>query len=298
MIDRDVLHLLRDIRRGLSGDVSLEALAKRAGWSPYHLHRAFRRVLRETPKKYTQRLRLDRAAAMLAARRESVLVVALKTGFASHEVFARAFRRRFGCSPTQYRAAALAGASREQRERHAALVDAAAPCLGLFHLSPSPGGETKMPMLNIAVENLEAQPILFVRRRAARKDVSQAIGECLGAAFGLAMQAGHAIGGRPFTRYPSTGPGMLTIEAGCPIASPAPGAGDVQAGFLQAGPAAVAMHAGPYEELQETYAAIERWMEQNGYKPGGPPWESYITDPADFPNTADWRTAVYWPVAK
>jgi AraC family transcriptional regulator len=57
------------------------------------------------------------------------------------------------------------------------------------------------------------------------------------------------------------------------------------------------MHAGSYDTLTETYAAVERWIESNGYRIGGPPWESYITDPADLPDPADWRTEVYWPLA-
>jgi effector-binding domain-containing protein len=57
------------------------------------------------------------------------------------------------------------------------------------------------------------------------------------------------------------------------------------------------MHAGHYEQLTQTYAAIERWMEEHGLLKGGAPWESYVTDPAEHPDPADWRTLVYWPVA-
>ncbi len=60
----------------------------------------------------------------------------------------------------------------------------------------------------------------------------------------------------------------------------------------------MAVHAGSYEQLAETYAALERWIEENGFRAGGVPWESYITDPADFPDTGDWRTEVYWPLAE
>jgi len=96
----DLLRLLRHLRGGLDGDVSLNALAERSGWSSFHLHRAFRRMVGETPKAYTQRLRLDRAAARLAAGTDRVVDVALDSGFASHEVFTRAFTRRFGRTPS------------------------------------------------------------------------------------------------------------------------------------------------------------------------------------------------------
>jgi AraC family transcriptional regulator len=299
MIHRDVLHLLSDVHRTLDGDVSLEALARRAGWSPFHLHRAFRRLVGETPKQYTQRVRLERAAARLVATNDSVLRVALATGFASHEVFARAFRRRFGCSPATYRRRALRGVPLPERERHAALAHSTAPCAGLFRVSLNhPNGRETMPLLTIGRRELTPQPMLFVRRRCARDELSKAIGECLGGAFGLAQRAGHALAGRPFTRYASIGPGLMTIEAGCPVAASAAGAGEVESGFLQGGPAAVAMHAGSYDELAMSYAAMERWMDDNGYRPGGAPWESYITDPAEYPSSADWRTEIYWPLVE
>jgi methylphosphotriester-DNA--protein-cysteine methyltransferase len=49
--------------RGGQGDVTLAALASAAGLSPFQLHRAFSAVTDETPKQYTSRLRLERAAA-------------------------------------------------------------------------------------------------------------------------------------------------------------------------------------------------------------------------------------------
>jgi AraC family transcriptional regulator len=109
---------------------------------------------------------------------------------------------------------------------------------------------------------------------------------------------GLPLASHPFTRYVSSGPGLLTIEVGFQFAAPAGGDGEVEAGELQGGPAAVGVHGGPYDQLGETYAAMERWMEQNGLRPGGPAWEWYVTDPADHPDPADWRTEVYWPVIR
>ena len=153
-----------------------------------------------------------------------------------------------------------------------------------------------MPTLSIERRELTAQPFLFVRAKVARNEISKAIGEGLGKAFPYVMQAGLPIAGRPTARYLTTGPGLFDMQIGVPIAVPSPGQGDVQGGELPGGPIAVGVHAGPYEDLSETYAAMERWMDANGYQPGGAPWESYVTDPADFPDTKDWRTEVYWPM--
>ena len=153
-----------------------------------------------------------------------------------------------------------------------------------------------MPMLSIERRELTPAHVLIVRARCARHELAQTMGQCFGKAFPYAMGTGVPLAGRPFTRYISTGPGLFTIESGCVLAAPAPGAGEVEAATLPAGPAAVAMHGGSYDALSETYAEMERWMEKNGMQPGEGPWESYITDPVEHADPAEWRTEIYWPL--
>jgi len=295
----DLLSLLRDVKVRLDGDVSLDALADRAGWSSFHLHRAFRRLVGQTPKAYTQRLRLDRAAARLAVSADRVLDVALGSGFASHEVFTRAFTRRFGRSPARYRAVAQSAATAEARARHAEITEAAGPCLTLYHLSLDDSkGSPVMSTPTIERRELQPQPALIVKRRVARSEIAATIAESLGKTFPYALQNGLAIAGRPFVRYSDVGPGLMTMESGTPLAAPAPGVGEIEAITLPGGPAAVAVHMGPYDKLQDTYAAMERWMQEQGVRAAGAPWESYITDPAEYPDPANWRTDVFWPISE
>jgi AraC family transcriptional regulator len=299
--ERDLLQLLLAIRRRLDANVSLDALAARSGWSPFHLHRAFTRMVGETPKQYTLRLRLEGAAARLLASDDSIVDVALAAGFTSHEVFTRAFRRHFGRTPAAYRSTALAGASPEVRARHRAMTDATGPCVGLFHLSVDHQHSIRrpsMPTLSIERRDLTPQPALIMRCRTSRAELQAAIGNSLGGVYGHCQKVGLPLDGKPFTRYLSTGPGLMTIECGKPLAAPAPGEGAIEAATLPGGPVLIAVHGGLYDQLTETYVAMERWMEANGARPGGAPWESYITDPADHPDPADWRTEVYWPLAQ
>ena len=119
-----------------------------------------------------------------------------------------------------------------------------------------------MPTLSIERRTLAARPVLFIRRRIARDELAVTLAECFGAVFGHCQKAGLPLDGRPYTRYVATGPGLWTIEAGKPLAAAAPGEGDIEAGTLPGGPATVAIHTGPYDQLQETYAAMERWIEE------------------------------------
>jgi AraC family transcriptional regulator len=97
--------VLVHIQANLEGNLSLRALGKKAGLSPFHLQRLFKAAVGETPKTYTLRLRLERAAFRLTFHETNLnlLDLALECGFQNHESFARGFRRRFDCTPSEYR---------------------------------------------------------------------------------------------------------------------------------------------------------------------------------------------------
>lgn len=283
----------------LDGDVSLAALARRAGLSAFHLHRVFSRVSGETPKQFTVRLRLDCAAALLLTGRKPVVDVALDCGFQSHEVLCRAFRKRFGVSPSAYRRRGFAGSiDRRQALLHAALVRHIGPCLGLYHRRED-GGFLNHMDYSITKKMLEPQPVLVARRRIKPDEMANMLAQTFQRIVLFAQQNGLAIAGQPFTRYVEWGPGLLTIEPGLPVAAhSAPlESGDVRYDTLPAGWAAVTTHAGPYDKLVSAHAAVQQWIEANGLNPQGAPWERYVTDPADYPDPKDWKTEIVWPLA-
>jgi len=99
-----LLPVMMRIQAHLDTDLSLKRLAATARLSPYHFHRVFREAVGETPKQYTQRLRLERAAHRLILHDATVLDIALDAGFQNHETFSREFKKRFRVSPRDYRA--------------------------------------------------------------------------------------------------------------------------------------------------------------------------------------------------
>ncbi|MGH8494788.1 MAG: AraC family transcriptional regulator [Gammaproteobacteria bacterium] len=93
------------VDRYLAQPLDLDTLAGVAHFSPFHFHRLFSAWMGETLGDYLRRRRVEVAAMRLAAQpRSTVLNTALSVGFGSAEAFARAFRSRFGCSPTAWRA--------------------------------------------------------------------------------------------------------------------------------------------------------------------------------------------------
>lgn len=99
----------RDMSRNFRDPtLTVARLAERHGISPRYLHMLFEREA-DTAASALQRLRLDDAHARLRdprRRGELVATIAFDAGFADLSAFNRAFRRRFGATPSDVRAAA------------------------------------------------------------------------------------------------------------------------------------------------------------------------------------------------
>jgi AraC family transcriptional regulator len=94
----------------LDGELSLERLAGVAAISPFHFHRLFHLWSGETLNEFVRRRRLDVAAGRLRhCPGEKITAISLNCGFASPEGFARAFRERFGATPSTWRDRVRAG---------------------------------------------------------------------------------------------------------------------------------------------------------------------------------------------
>lgn len=88
----------------LDDDLGIDVLSGVAACSPYHFHRQFSGFFGMTAHRYVQDVRMKRAAHRLAFRTEgSILQIALDSGYASPEGFARAFRQWVGQTPAAFR---------------------------------------------------------------------------------------------------------------------------------------------------------------------------------------------------
>src|SRR5213593_5271642 len=85
--------------------LGVDDLASAAGLSRAHFSRAFRGAFGESPHAYLLTRRLERAAALLRTTDRSVADICFSVGLRSVGSFTTSFGRKFGVSPTQYRAA-------------------------------------------------------------------------------------------------------------------------------------------------------------------------------------------------
>jgi transcriptional regulator GlxA family with amidase domain len=87
----------------LTDDLSVDALAGRAGMSARHFARVFRTELGVSPAKFVARARLDAARRWLEDGALGLEQVAARCGFASAEQMRRTFRRHLKVVPIDYR---------------------------------------------------------------------------------------------------------------------------------------------------------------------------------------------------
>ena len=90
------------IMRHLNEDLSVNALARRAGMSPPHFARAFKSVIGSTPTNFVENLRVNEAKRRLSTPKNTLRTVAASVGFPDADAFRRAFERRLGIKPRKY----------------------------------------------------------------------------------------------------------------------------------------------------------------------------------------------------
>jgi transcriptional regulator GlxA family with amidase domain len=93
------------IHSHLRTDLSVETLAARVFLSPRQFARAFKGEFGTTPAAFVEEARLAEANRRLSAAGQpaSLKALARSVGYASEDVFRRAFERRFGTTPSAYR---------------------------------------------------------------------------------------------------------------------------------------------------------------------------------------------------
>jgi transcriptional regulator GlxA family with amidase domain len=98
---------LQEVQRWVAvnpaADHSVAALAKRADLSPRHFARLFRNEVGITPASWVETARVTAARRLLEGGQHSPKQVAARCGFADADTLRRAFARRVGVTPTEYR---------------------------------------------------------------------------------------------------------------------------------------------------------------------------------------------------
>ncbi|MBO0441208.1 helix-turn-helix domain-containing protein [Candidatus Enterococcus ikei] len=103
LTDDRMNRLLEQIQKDYDQPISLEMLAENSGISYYHLSRSFKKQVGVTFTEYLNQIRLMHAAEALVLTSQSVIKVALNSGFSNAKSFHQVFKKQYGLTPANYR---------------------------------------------------------------------------------------------------------------------------------------------------------------------------------------------------
>lgn len=98
-----MLKVLDYIDRNLGEHLDLGTLSTVAAFSKFHFHRQFAAIFGLPVHRYIQLARMRHASHRLAYRHDPVTDIAIGVGYEAPDAFARAFRRRLGQGPSEFR---------------------------------------------------------------------------------------------------------------------------------------------------------------------------------------------------
>ncbi|WP_295014068.1 GyrI-like domain-containing protein [uncultured Microbacterium sp.] len=273
----------------LDDDLDLSILAEVARFSPYHWHRVYRAVRGETAAQTVQRLRLERAAAMLVETSLPVGRIARRAGFGRAETFGRALVRAYGLTPSALRSSGSlpeAAATTTETTAHAGV---AAVDVEIRELAPA--------VLAVAPHHGDylaiGKAFAHVRdRMPAPSGVPRSTDPRLGVAVPGDLVA-------VYRDDPGATPAAaLRSWAGVVLAADAELPEGLERRTIPGGRHAVLRYVGPYSAMHRAYRSLYgAWLPASGHAPRDEPvFEIYRTDPATTRPTAA-VTEIVLPVA-
>lgn len=102
-LNRRLLRARDAMDRAYAEPLDVRSVAAVAHVSQAHFSRCFRKVFGETPHRYLQRRRVERAMFLLRETDRTITDICFDVGFASLGTFSRTFRDIVGESPSAYR---------------------------------------------------------------------------------------------------------------------------------------------------------------------------------------------------
>lgn len=96
--------LVAYLNENFKEEVNIEKVEAVCYYSYRNINRIFEALHHETIGKYVKRLRLEKAAEYLKFSNESISDIAFEVGFSDVAALSKAFKNKFNCSPTAFRA--------------------------------------------------------------------------------------------------------------------------------------------------------------------------------------------------
>lgn len=149
---------------------------------------------------------------------------------------------------------------------------------------------------DIKIKNIEPVEVIGVTFETSSETISSDGGDSMHRLLDGLNREGIAPAGPPRFVYHEMGEESWTIEACFPVEDASSAPEGLTLRPFDGGKAACTIHVGPYDELGMAYRELEAWIDKEGLKTAGPPFDIYLNDPAEVKDPAKLATELVWPV--
>lgn len=156
--------------------------------------------------------------------------------------------------------------------------------------------------IEISVEEVEPITYLGINNTfdltANPEAVSSKIGELYGKIGAYMASKKIEFSGMPLSVYNELSESSWNADLGIPCkAESAVPSGDIIVSSTTGGKVVKGIHMGNYyDQLEASHNQVQKYMEYNGLEASGNPYEIYVSDPMNEPDTAKWITEVFYPI--
>lgn len=237
------------IQHNLDESISLEQLSAVAACSKYHFHRIFQSFMGVSTMQYVQLSRMKRASFRLAFEpKRTITEIAFEASFDSPEAFSRAFLRRFGQTPSQFRSCP------EWQSWYAH-----------YEFNPPMNGDMNM---EVKIVNFEQKPVALIEHRGHSQRVLEAAAKFIAwrKETGLSPVKKSETYGVPYSDPANTPEEDFRFEiCGTHVGEVPENTYGVKQGSIPGGRCAVVRHLGSHDRISETvYYLYRQWLPSSG----------------------------------
>ncbi|HEY0005353.1 MAG TPA: helix-turn-helix domain-containing protein [Pyrinomonadaceae bacterium] len=126
-LDQRVQQVISLMKENYQKPLRLDRLARLVNLSIWHLGHLFKSETGQPPAQYLKEIRLSQARHLLATEPLSIKEVMNKVGLRDQSHFAKDFKKRFGLTPTRYRASILFAQNESEAAAEAEELEEAGP---------------------------------------------------------------------------------------------------------------------------------------------------------------------------
>lgn len=286
----------------LADNPTLDEIAEAAAFSKFHFHRVFKGVTGETVAEFTRRLRLERSAQhLLFDINRDVTDIAFAVGFSSSQNFATAFRKHFGQSPSEFRAAhAEQQSKKSNNEGNASNAESASMSYLSNWINERWPDFERSQTMNVEVKDLPAYHVAYARHIGPYGE--EASGDAWGRLMqwagprGFAMMGGKMIG-ICWDSPELTPPDKIRYDACICVPEGTETTGDIATQQIAGGKYAVYHTEVTSDEFGDAWNKMMcEWMPQSGYQPDDRPGYEVYLNHADMHPEKKWMLEIHVPV--